>query len=119
MGWTGSVLDGTGTPYAISVEVSDPQDGRRLVGLYKREGADFIKVHDLLSRDVYLAVADEAKRGQTPLVGHPPFSSTVVESSDLWSDSARSRALRDASSRDTDTNTSFRCSMLFCPRLAP
>jgi hypothetical protein len=81
--WTGRILDGAGTGYPIAAEVSQPVEGRRLVRLYKQQGADFIKVHDLLSRDTYLAIVDEAKREKIPLVGHPPFSATVVEASDL------------------------------------
>jgi imidazolonepropionase-like amidohydrolase len=47
----------------------------------KRDGADFIKVHDNLSRASYLAVIDEAKRAGLPVEGHTPVSVTAEEAS--------------------------------------
>jgi imidazolonepropionase-like amidohydrolase len=44
---------------------------------------DFIKMHDGLSRDVFLAVAAAAKSKGLPFVGHVPASMTATEVSDL------------------------------------
>jgi imidazolonepropionase-like amidohydrolase len=44
---------------------------------------DFMKVYNLLSRENYLAVIDEAKRQKIPVAGHIPLSMTAEEASDL------------------------------------
>jgi imidazolonepropionase-like amidohydrolase len=45
----------------------------------KQGGADFIKVHDNLSRASYFAVIDEAKLVGLPVEGHTPVSVTAEE----------------------------------------
>lgn len=45
----------------------------------KQSGADFIKVHDNLSRAAYFAVIDEAKLVGLPVEGHTPLSVTAEE----------------------------------------
>jgi imidazolonepropionase-like amidohydrolase len=47
----------------------------------KREGADFIKVHDNLPRQSYFALIDEARRSSLPVEGHVPTSITAEEAS--------------------------------------
>ena len=47
----------------------------------KQAGADFIKVHDNLSRASYFALIDEAKRLSLPVEGHTPVSITAEEAS--------------------------------------
>lgn len=47
----------------------------------KQSGADFIKVHDNLSRAAYFAVIDEAKLVGLPVEGHTPVSVTAEEAS--------------------------------------
>ena len=80
---TYSLVDGPGTQFDIAVEVSTPNQGRQLVKTYKEQGADFIKPYNLLAREVYLAIADEAQRLDIPLEGHVPFSMTVAEVAEL------------------------------------
>jgi hypothetical protein len=77
------ILDGPGTQFSVAIAVSSPDSGRMLVRKYKEAGADFIKPYNLLSRDVYLAIADEAKKEKIPLEGHVPFSMTAAEVSAL------------------------------------
>lgn len=77
------ILDGPGTQLGTAVAVGTPADGRRFVREYKESGADFIKPYNQLSRDVYLAIVDEARRQHIPLEGHVPFSMTAAEVSDL------------------------------------
>jgi imidazolonepropionase-like amidohydrolase len=48
----------------------------------KRDGADFIKVHDNVPRASYFALIDEAKRLNLPVEGHVPGSITAAEASD-------------------------------------
>ena len=45
----------------------------------KQAGADFIKVHDKLSRESYFALFDEAKRLGLPVAGHTPVSISAEE----------------------------------------
>jgi imidazolonepropionase-like amidohydrolase len=50
--------------------ITTPDSARFAVDSMKRAGADFIKVHDFLSRDVYFALAAAARAAGLPLVGH-------------------------------------------------
>ena len=82
----GKILEGPGavaSPGPEFVVVSTPEQAREIVRSYKQQGADFIKVYDLLSRDVYLAIVDEAKRQKIPFAGHPPVVLGAAEVSDL------------------------------------
>ena len=80
---TYKVFDGAGTQGIIAIGVATPDEGRQLVRTYKQSGADFIKPYNLLSREVYLAILDEAKKQKIPVEGHTPFSMTAAEVSDL------------------------------------
>jgi imidazolonepropionase-like amidohydrolase len=48
----------------------------------KREGADFVKVYQRLSRETFLAIADESKKQGLPFAGHVPNSVSAREASD-------------------------------------
>ncbi len=80
---TGNLLDGLGTPITIAKTVTTADEGRQFVKSFKQQGADFIKVYDLLPRNVYLAIVDEARRERIPFAGHVPFSMSATEVSDL------------------------------------
>jgi imidazolonepropionase-like amidohydrolase len=72
----------------------------------KREGADFVKVYDLLSRESFFAIAAEAKAQGLPFVGHLPYAVKAEEASDaglrsiehmdgiLWASSNREDEIR-------------------------
>lgn len=47
----------------------------------RRDGADFIKVHDNVPRASYFALIDEARRLNLPVEGHVPTSITAAEAS--------------------------------------
>jgi imidazolonepropionase-like amidohydrolase len=79
----GRILDGPGGRLDVGLAVATAGEGRQLVQSFKRQGADFIKVYNLLPRDVYLAIVDEAKKQGVPVAGHVPFSMTAAEVSDL------------------------------------
>jgi imidazolonepropionase-like amidohydrolase len=80
----GRILDATGGQHPeISVAVDTPERGRELVRSFKQQGADFLKVYDLLSRDVYLSIADEAEKQGIAFEGHVPFAVSAAEASDL------------------------------------
>lgn len=80
---TYQILDGPGTQVNTATAVTTPEEGRRFVRTYKQLGASFIKPYNLLSREVYLAIVDEAKRLKIPVEGHVPVSMTAEEVSHL------------------------------------
>ena len=69
---SGPMLDGPTTRYAAAIKVTTPDDGRAAVRMLKNRGADMIKIQSLVSKDAYLAVADEARRIGIPFEGHVP-----------------------------------------------
>jgi imidazolonepropionase-like amidohydrolase len=52
--------------------VGTPAEARAAVVARKQMGVDFIKVHGGLSRELLLAIADEARRQGLPYAGHAP-----------------------------------------------
>ena len=81
---SGRILDATGGQHPeISVAADTPEQGREFVRSFKQQGADFVKVYDLLSRDVYSSIVDEAKKQGIPFAGHVPFAVSTAEASDL------------------------------------
>jgi len=74
------VSGGNRTPEQIPIKT--PEEAREAVKSLKQEGADFIKVIDLPSREAFFAVADEAKRQNLPFVGHVPAVVSASEASD-------------------------------------
>jgi imidazolonepropionase-like amidohydrolase len=79
----GPVLDGP-SPWAAagsdhSIVVKTPEEGRAAVRRLETSGVDFIKVHDFLSRETFLAIADEARIAGLPLAGHLRPSVSPIE----------------------------------------
>jgi imidazolonepropionase-like amidohydrolase len=74
------VFGGKRTPEQIPIK--DAEEAREAVRNLKQQGADFIKIIDLPSREAFYAVADEAKRQNLPFVGHVPPVVTASEASD-------------------------------------
>ncbi|MGI8919136.1 MAG: amidohydrolase family protein [Pyrinomonadaceae bacterium] len=82
----GKILEGPGIPGFSSPEfeiLTSAQQARETVRSYKQQGADFIKVYNLLSRETYLAIVDEAKRQRIPFAGHVPNAISAAEASDM------------------------------------
>jgi hypothetical protein len=79
-----TIVNGPGGPgYPRSwASVANQAQGRDEVSLLKNRGADFIKVYDQLPRDVYYAIADEAKKQSLPFIGHIPIAISAAEASD-------------------------------------
>lgn len=65
-----------------SIVVHNAAEGHDAVINAKRDGADFIKVHEGLSREAYFAIAEESKRQGLLFVGHVPPLVTAAEASD-------------------------------------
>ena len=76
------IIDGPKPGWSGFTSVKDAAEGRQVVIRSKQEGADFIKVHNRLPRDIYLAIVDEAKKQGIPVAGHVPGAVPVAEASD-------------------------------------
>jgi imidazolonepropionase-like amidohydrolase len=79
---TGPILDGPLPLLPGSMIAKDPMSGRQAVIEIKKSGADFVKVYSLLPRNIYLAIADEAKKEGIPFVGHVPEYVSAADASD-------------------------------------
>ena len=79
-------LFGGNNPWAPSSPhawvITNPDSARMAVDSMRRAGASFIKVHDLLKRDVYFAIAAAARDLKLPLIGHMRPSVSVAEAID-------------------------------------
>jgi hypothetical protein len=103
----GPVLDGALGGFRPTDEtISNPDEGRRAVRRTRSDGADFVKVYNLLSRETYFAIAGEAAAQGLPFVGHVPFAISAGEASEagqrsiehmdaiLWSSSTQEEQIR-------------------------
>jgi imidazolonepropionase-like amidohydrolase len=75
----GPILDGPPGRAPSSWIIRTPADGRRAVDVLARGGADFVKASALLSRESYLAIADQAKARGIALAAHPPDAMSALE----------------------------------------
>ena len=79
----GPILDGRSKPLRPNfLAITTPEQGRATVDSLKVDGSDFVKVYSWLSRNTFLAIADEANKLKIPFAGHVPFSVPVSEASD-------------------------------------
>ncbi len=78
---SGPWLSAAGKRSPEQFPVANAEEARAAVRELKRRGADFIKVISIPSREAFLAVADEAKKQNLPLVGHLPFEIGAAEAS--------------------------------------
>lgn len=72
-------LDGPHSIKDESLVLRTPEEAREVVREHARAGVDLLKVYDYLPRDVYFALAEEARRQAMPFAGHVPWSVTVAE----------------------------------------
>jgi imidazolonepropionase-like amidohydrolase len=63
--------------------IHSPEEARNAVNRLVELRVDFIKVHDGLARDSYLAIAAASRARGIPFVGHVPASISPAEASDL------------------------------------
>lgn len=81
---TGPLLDGV--PPArpeVSLVVRTAAEARHAVDSLAARGVDFIKVYEMLQRDVFLAIMNGARRIGLPVSGHVPLTVDAGEASDL------------------------------------
>jgi len=65
-----------------TIVVNNAEEARAAVRNLKQRGVDFIKVHNGMSHDAYLALADECRKQGVPLATHLPRSVRIAEASD-------------------------------------
>jgi hypothetical protein len=75
----GRVLDGDPPTRSNNVIVRTPAEGRREVDKAVAHGARCIKLYNMLSRPVVLAIAAEAARKGVPIVAHVPHSISLLD----------------------------------------
>lgn len=78
----GTAVDGPNSYLPGARIVRSADEARAAVRDLKGEGVDFIKVYSSLPKDLYLAVAAEAKSEGIPFAGHVPYAVTAAEASD-------------------------------------
>jgi imidazolonepropionase-like amidohydrolase len=75
------IVDGPKPFWPSSITAGTEAEGRRAVVMAKAAEADFVKVYSLLPREVYFAIADEAKKQAIPFEGHVPIAVSATEAS--------------------------------------
>jgi len=75
------IVDGPDPTWPDSIVAADEAQGREVVDQQQQRGADFIKVYSGLPRNVYFAIADEAKKHGIPFEGHVPEGVSAAEAS--------------------------------------
>lgn len=78
----GPFVDGSkpGVPHRLTV--TTPEEARRAVDSLKTLGVDFIKVHNLLPREAFFALTEEARKQHLPVAVHLPKGISSAEASD-------------------------------------
>ncbi len=79
---SGPALDGDPPYFQGFIACGSPEQARAAVQRVKREGADFVKIYSLLSREAFFAIADESRKAGLRIAGHLPNSVTPAEASD-------------------------------------
>ena len=77
----GPFLVGSGNKTAEQYPIANVDEARAAVRDLKRRGAEFIKIISVPSKEVFFAVADEAKKQNIPFAGHLPFQVSAQEAS--------------------------------------
>ena len=78
----GPAVDGPNSYLPAARVVRTADEAREAVRQLKGGGVDFIKVYSSLPRELFFAVANEAKTEGIPFVGHVPYAVTAAEASD-------------------------------------
>lgn len=78
----GPMIDGPQPVNPTAIAVGSEAEARKAVTRVKQEGGDLIKVYSLLPKDLFYAIADEARKQGIAFGGHVPRSVTPAEASD-------------------------------------
>ena len=80
--WSSPMFDGAPASWKHGLPLSTPAEARVMVDSMQRLGFDFIKVYVRLRRDVYFAIAEQAKLRGLPFAGHLPGPIELHEASE-------------------------------------
>jgi imidazolonepropionase-like amidohydrolase len=75
----GSVVDGPKPGSLYRLTVTNEAEARQAVRTLKKQGVDFIKIHNAVPREAYFALADEARRAGIKFAGHIPKTIGLME----------------------------------------
>jgi hypothetical protein len=102
---TGQLIDGVPTVYpGISIVARTPENARQTVDILAQRGADFVKAYEMLERDAFFALVEQAKKDRLPVVAHVPLAVLAGEASDAGVRSFEHlRNIEFACSREADT----------------
>jgi imidazolonepropionase-like amidohydrolase len=105
----GVIVDGPKPFWRDSIATKSAEDGRQAVQRTQQEGYDFVKVYSSLSRAVFFAIADEARKRRIPFAGHVPDRVRVEEASDAGQKSIEhlTGLLLAVSSQETELRREF------------
>jgi hypothetical protein len=105
-----TIVDGPKPVWPGSITAANEAEGREAVRKAKQQDADFIKVYDLLPREAYFGIADEAKKRNIPFEGHLPFAISIEEASRAGQKSIEhlTGIIRGCSSRESEISKELR-----------
>ena len=102
---SGPLIDGVPPVYpGIAIVARTPVDARQTVDILSRRGADFVKAYEMLRRDAFFALVDQAKKNGFAVVAHVPLAVLAGEASDAGVKSFEHlRNIEFACSREADS----------------
>ena len=80
---SGAIIDGPFTLLQGSLQPKTSEEAIGMVDSLHQQGADFIKIYDDLSLDIFKAIANRCHELQLPFVGHVPMSIKAEQASTL------------------------------------
>ena len=111
---TDRLIDGVPSVYpGIATVARTPAQARQTVDILSRRGADFVKAYEMLRRDTFFAVVEQAKKNGLAVVAHVPLAVLAGEASDAGVKSFEHlRNIEFACSREADTLLAERIALL-------
>jgi hypothetical protein len=104
------IVDGRAPVWPESISVRNEQEAREAVRQSKAEGAEFIKVYDLLPREAFFALVNESKKQGLSFAGHVPQLVSAGEAADAGMKSMEhlTGILQASSSKETELRSLLR-----------
>ncbi|HEY4646042.1 MAG TPA: amidohydrolase family protein [Steroidobacteraceae bacterium] len=82
--FAGPIVNGPTAPeFWLNRTVASEGQAREAVAAIFAHGAQFVKVHDWLSRPAYLAIVENARQHHLPVVGHVPAAISMDEAREV------------------------------------
>lgn len=80
---SGAIIDGSFTLLQGSLQPKNTEEAINIVDSLHQKGADFIKVYDDISLDIYKAIAKRCNELELPFVGHVPMAIKTEVASEM------------------------------------